>query len=313
MTRIVEHHVQGFELIGLQTDTVELAVIPELGAKIVNLRNRLSGREWMWRPPGPLKLFRSGLGDGFAEGTKVGADECVPTIAACRWRSRNLPDHGEAWTQSWTLDQKALSQGVLRTILQLPVSPLLLERSIELTGSTIRLDYCLTNTGDDVFEYLWGFHPLMTIESDDELMLSAAETPVTTDSSVNCGLGDRGTRFDWPTPRPGIRLDRLEFGVESAAVKFYTEPGSVSRATNRNGRTGDFITFLWDIAELNTLGVWLNRGGWGGYHHVAIEPTNGAPDPLDVAVRHWRRFSVLAPGESRRWNVGISVGMEDSR
>ena len=47
---------QGFEVYELNNEEVELAVVPELGAKIVSLKNRRTGREWMWHPPDGLKI-----------------------------------------------------------------------------------------------------------------------------------------------------------------------------------------------------------------------------------------------------------------
>jgi len=151
---------------------------------------------------------------------------------------------------------------------------------------------------------------MMAIEEGDWLILPQECRKVRTDATViNCDLGGRGTVISWPSPRPEMRLDRLDFGRDNAAVKFFTEPLTLGVAAIRNERTGDYVAFSCDTGELDTFGVWINRGGWDGYHHVAIEPTNGAPDPLDVAVEEWRRFSVVEPGKTARWSLDISLGI----
>src|ERR1700735_5370414 len=89
---------QGFAVYMISNLHLELAVVPELGARIISLKNLRTAREWMWHPESGLKLFRNRLGDDFSQSPLVGADECLPTIAACSWQGRELPDHGEVWS-----------------------------------------------------------------------------------------------------------------------------------------------------------------------------------------------------------------------
>src|ERR1700760_3089700 len=89
----------GFDVCRLCNSAVEVVVVPELGAKVVSLKNLSTGREWMYHSPGgQAKLFRNQLGDDFARSPLIGWDECLPTISPCTWRGRSLPDHGEAWS-----------------------------------------------------------------------------------------------------------------------------------------------------------------------------------------------------------------------
>ena len=43
MTNVFRKEIQGFAAIGLQSEQLELLVVPELGAKIVSLMSRCSG------------------------------------------------------------------------------------------------------------------------------------------------------------------------------------------------------------------------------------------------------------------------------
>jgi galactose mutarotase-like enzyme len=56
---------QGFDVYVLGNQEVMVAVVPELGAKIISLKNRRTHREWMWHPAERLKLFRNRPGDDF--------------------------------------------------------------------------------------------------------------------------------------------------------------------------------------------------------------------------------------------------------
>jgi len=307
-TRAFRETLCGFECAVLRSDALEVRIVPEIGAKITHLTALAGGREWLWRPPGEERLFRSPTGAAFASGTLWGLDECFPTIAPCRWRGRELPDHGEAWTEAWAVDEADLQRNRITTRLRLPISPLALERTATVDGPRLRLRYAVTNIGAGPYEYLWALHPLFALQPGDRLRLPEEIRRVTTFLAINAPLGNAGDEWDWPAPAEGIRPDAFDLGKGDSAVKFFTPPLRCGEAAIENIRTGDFLRLGFSTTELNTLGVWINRGGWGGYHHAAIEPTNGAPDPLDAAVNGWRRFSRLDPGETRRWEIWIEVG-----
>ena len=72
-TKTFRRSEQGFDVFGLRNEAVELALVPELGAKVILLRNLVTGYEWMWHPPTGMKLFRNQLGDDFAASTMTGS------------------------------------------------------------------------------------------------------------------------------------------------------------------------------------------------------------------------------------------------
>ena len=60
-----------------------------LGAKIISVKSLRTGREWMWRPPGELELFRNLPGDNFSRAARWSAwMNASPTIEPCVWRGR---------------------------------------------------------------------------------------------------------------------------------------------------------------------------------------------------------------------------------
>jgi galactose mutarotase-like enzyme len=279
----------GFDVCRLDNDFVEVAVVPELGAKVVSLKNRQTGREWMYHPggPGQMKLFRNQLGDDFARSPMTGWDECLPTISPCIWRGRALPDHGEVWSVPWQLDEAAWRAARIQTTLRLPVSPFEFTRVIELQGDTLLIHYQLTNQSDEPQEYLWAMHPLLALRPGDQLML------------------DREIRRQWQK-HPWI--DSLQFPENAAAAaKVFAGPLAEGWAGVRNAVSGDELIFRWDPAECDTLGLWLTRGGWHGHHHLALEPTNGAADSLVLATREGKPGDVLAPLGHKEWKVQIQL------
>jgi galactose mutarotase-like enzyme len=277
----------GFEVRLLRNRHLELAVVPGLGAKVVSLKNLHTGREWMCHPGGRIKLFRNEPGDDFAHSPLVGWDECLPTITACRWRERWLPDHGEVWNVAWELDEAAWKQGVIQTSVRLPVSPFQFSRALALRDNAIHIDYHLVNLNNQPEEFLWAMHPLLALHPGDRLVLSR---------EIRRLLG----RQPW--------IEGLDFSREKVpCAKAFAGPLGEGRAEIANPLSGDRLQFAWDSAECDTLGIWLTRGGWNGHHHLALEPTNGAHDSLAVAAGESKRCGVLTPFGEKRWSIQIQL------
>lgn len=292
---------QGFQVVGLRTPTAELAMVPELGGRVIGLRGRRSGREWCWHRPDVRWLWPSAPGADFGASPQAGIDECVPSVAACEWRGRRVPDHGEVWFQGWPLDAAERAVGRLTSTVDLPVTPLRFRRTVSAFAEGFRFDYALTNVGSGPEEYVWCVHPLLTIEEGDRLELPAEVNALRVNGGIGTGPIAHGELWNYPEPQPGFRLDRLETpGMPRGCIKGFAGPLREGRAAIANERSGARLELRWDVAAAPMLGLWLNRGH-GGFHHVALEPTNGAPDSLAQAVADWKQFGLLAPGATARW------------
>jgi galactose mutarotase-like enzyme len=259
----------------------------------------------MWRRPGPLRLWRNCPGDSFEKGTFAGADECLPTISACPWQGRVLPDHGEAWTLAWALDESVLAQGKIRTSVTLPLSPLRLTRTLELRDELLRMDYRLENLGTKPEFWLWAWHPLFSLENGDRLDLPPEVKHLGIESARPWPVSRRD-RWEWPEPRPGIRLDELSLGSGDAFLKAFAGPVQKSRVRIFNPKTGTSLELVWDTDSLPFLGLWLTRGGYQGWHHVALEPTNLPADSVAEAVRENQPVP-LGSGQRVSWWLEIRI------
>jgi len=277
----------GFEVRFLRNTWLEIVVVPELGGKIVSLKNLRTGREWMYRPEVCAKLFRNKLGDDFANSPLVGWDECLPTITPCHWRGQDLPDHGEVWSAAGRLDEAAWAEGIIKIMFVLPVSPFEFTRTIHLQGDTLNVDYRLVNLSGEAREFLWIMHPLLALREGDRLVLSP---------EIRRHLQSQ----PW--------LDSLEFSDPSAALaKVFAGPLQSGQAEIANVISGDRLILKWDATDCNMLGIWLTRGGWHGHHHLALEPANGDHDSLAVAAGEWKRCGIIAPFAEKQWSVQVQL------
>jgi galactose mutarotase-like enzyme len=277
---------QGFRLYALSNEAVEVVLVPELGARIVSLKNLRTGREWLWHPSSGLKLFGNRWGDDFSRSPLAGIDECFPTITPCVWRGRNLPDHGELWNTAWDVDGAAWQNGVLTTSVHSAISPFRFERTVQLENNEIRLSYRLSNMSGNAESFLWALHPLLRLQPGDQLQLP--------DSSR---VKFNGTAW----------IDAVDVAIpEALCAKSFAWSVCEGRAVIENSTTGDVLEFAWNPEQNPALGLWLTRGGWHGHHHFAIEPANGDHDSLATAAENGR-CGTVAPRDTVGWEVSLCV------
>jgi hypothetical protein len=299
----------GLQLFELGNDLLKIVVSPTEGGKIRHLVNLQTGRDYCWQMPDPPGGPRK-PGMGYDEADCTGMDDCMPTIAACRWNGRDLPDHGEIWTGQMETEWMARSDDyvALVTALELPLSAMRLERVVSISEGApiIKLQYELSSTGDQDQDYIWALHPLMTFRAGEQLILPSVQKIITDATAVNTPMEGFGREFDWPVAAEGLDLSKLKVGDdEKSCVKFFSEKMQVGWAALHDSQRGDLLAFLFDPSVLPYVGVWINRGGWGGYQHVAIEPSNGRPDGLDVAAGQWNSAQKLCAGQCRTWELSI--------
>ena len=279
--------VQGFAVHTLRSGRAALAVVPELGARIISLKDLQTEREWLWHPGEHLELFKNQPHDAFWESPLAGMDGCLPTILPCAWRGRKLPDHGEVWNGPWEVDMDAWQQGVLKTSIQLASSPFVFERAIELQEREIQLSYKLSNVSGAEEQFLWAVHPLLRLTAGDRL-----ELPGSTRRLLNGAA--------WVD-------DVVSGAAPQNCAKAFAHPVSEGRAVVKNDLTGDRLEFVWDSLQNNSLGLWITRGGWHGYHHFAIEPSNADHDCLATASGR-NCCGIVAGNSSVGWQLTLRVG-----
>jgi hypothetical protein len=291
----------GFHACGLRTDDLELLVIPQLGAAIVSLRSVRTGREWMWQRPDAAGLFPNAWGDPFEQSPLTGAVECLPTIAPCAVSGRTLPDHGEAWTSAWELDEAAFRCGAIQTSVRLPVSQLEFSRSILLDGPVARFAYRIGNPSPQPVPYLWAFHPLLAVGTGDRLELPASIQSVRATASQGFLCLAVSGDWKWPEPVPGIRLDAVgEGGRPNSFAKVFADFSECREGYAALCRGDERLEFRFDPKDISCLGLWFTHGGWNGFTHVAIEPASEMSDSLSDASAN-----LLTPGSERCWRFEI--------
>lgn len=296
----------GFRALQLSNAFLSVEIVPDLGARIVSLKNPRTGREWGWYPGSEARLYSNSYGDLFSDSPHAGFDECFPTIEPCDLNGRHLPCHGEVWCEPWALDQGAWEQGIISTTISCRQSPFELNRQVSLHGNQLHLFYVLRNLGSAPEPYLWAFHPMIRVHAEDRLELPQEVASLQIEGAKGSPSDSEGSEWAWPSPFPGFHLDRFDLGAnQCATVKGFTGRLNCPRARIANRVSGEFLEMSWDAERNPFLGVWINRGGYQGFQNVAaLEPTNGQTDFLSKhhASPH------LPAGGTCSWSMTIALG-----
>ena len=284
--------VADFAIHTLANDAVSLSIAPELGGRIVSLRDRTSRREWLdgWAPAAKRRIWQPTDPSNFETGPGAGIDECFPTVLPCKIGRKALPDHGELWNHAPEFNFDAKGSFSCRWVLK--CLPLDFQRRISIAKNEVRLDYRIKNRAATPTPFLWAWHPLFKWQRGDQIH--------TTEKT--CLSPGGGALMPWP----GNDLSKAFFPKGTTpAAKVFLGPLSKGRA-GIHAANGASLSLTWPATLFPYAGIWITRGFWKGLHHWAIEPTNAPVDRLsDIQIPS--DVSLLAPHEVREWTLRIKL------
>jgi len=295
----------------LENELLRVTFAPERGGKITSLRSIRTGEEFIL-PPLQEPSFDPETID-FSKGDLGGFDECLPSVSACGsiGREARVPDHGDLWSQPWTVEATHDS-----LLLQADASsrPLRLTRRATLDRDTLLLDYEVVNTSAIPATWLWSAHPLLQVEAGDRIILPPEITEVDVEyAHLDCFK--RRSTTSWPVARTsaGHAVDLAEVGPADgvSAFKLFARLGKSGVAQMYRARIRQGIAFRFDPAALPFLGIWICSGAWPAHgaakqYTVALEPTTTNYDSLAEALTHDAACHLNA-GEHRRWTVALQL------
>jgi hypothetical protein len=177
-----------------------------------------------------------------------------------------------------------------------------------LEENEVRLDYRLRNVSQKPEPFLWAFHPLLEMVEGDRIALPENVRSVRVESVDGLPDMPHGSIRSWPELLPGVELDGIDFGPHGpACAKLFVESPSEARAAIVNPQTGESLVLRFDAQQNPALGIWITRGGWNGYEHVALEPTNLAFDSLAEAAPKGTSALMLPPTGERTWTIKLHL------
>ncbi len=303
--------VGAFEAFTLENRYLRAVVIPELGARVWELEDRVRGRQWIWHREG-VPLAASAPGAVYDEVWAGGWEELFPNDAPGHLEGRALPDHGEWWTMAWRPVQSGsgpearLRLSATSRILHADCSKefVLLGDAPELTVS-----YRIRNREPGPVHFLFKQHLPVSITPSCRLVLPGGHVSAV-DASFGNLLPGPGP-FDWPSasgadgrttdlrviPQRSSKAREFVYVRDLPAPWCAVDDGE-RRASIRLGFEAQALPFVW---------LFLSYGGWRDTYTAVLEPCTNLPKDLAEAVR-LGQSARLGPGEEFSTSVTIGLG-----
>jgi hypothetical protein len=312
----------GWRSVVLESDELQVVVLPNKGAELHKLIHRESDVDvlfhgpWGLQPPGAAPLEGSG-DDEFMWNYAGGWQELFPSVnEACTYRGRRIPFHGEVATLPWQYE--VISDGEVRFTTRCRETTFALARTLRVEEATLKIESVATNVGDGPAHFVWGQHcvvgaplleegctlelPARTIVTRPELWEpeTAALVPGQLEAWPNALLRAGGTTDLREIPGPEHRShdDIYISGLEATWLAV------------TNPRLGLTFRLEWEPAELAWVILWQAYGGADappltGSYALGVEPWTSRLN-LEDAVASGEAIE-LAPGESFATRFAASV------
>jgi hypothetical protein len=309
---VVATTVGGMKGLVMENEKLRVVLTPGFGARIISIIYKPTETEFVWHNP-RVPVMKPTYKPEFED--MSGFFDCVPTCENCNFKKWQLPMYGEVASEPWHMLKPSRKTGSITVGLQrkCEIYPLLVQKTIRLTkkDSMLELNYTLTNLSDERIEYHYSGHNTIAINPNYRIVLPPEVNALKRGMAITDRLGNLGDEIRWPitSDKDGkpVDLSRVGQPTEGTGENLYTPVLKESWAAALNEKRGEAIGFSFDARVLPYLLVWINWGGYLGYYHIALEPSTGRPDNLNVAVNEWKNYAILEANSKVSWTTKIFV------
>ena len=306
----LDGRIRDLQAVILDSDSLQTAILPALGAKIYNLIWKPKGRNILWHNP---RIFPQtyAIDANFDNYWCGGWDDAFPTCDPCEYRGEQYPALGELRSLNWQV--KAAGEDSEKAFVKLsafgPINPVEAEKTVTLMAKmpVLRMRYEITNLGPLPLEFIWGTHPALAAH--ESLILRIPAKTGVVGQATDPRLGTPGQRYAWPmleTPNGVVDMSRVQGIDAKVACGHYALDLEAGWYAVEDTRTGEGFLLKFPLAQCPYFWMWLVYGGWRGYHHIIIEPWTSYPNKLADAVRE-NTHRTLAASERFSAEVAATV------
>jgi len=316
------------QFVRLESPRLIVSLLPEAGGKIAELRDRRTGRNWLWRNPHlPVRraVYAADYGRELDSG---GWDEILFSTDPCEaelldGRRCAVPDHGDLVGQPWKL-LAAEADASRHAVCDLAATGRAFaydwRRVVTLDAErpSLTLQYSLKNAGDTAWPWLWCAHPLIAVERGMRIELPTGRVfRVTQTTLPRAEPSNAPLRWPLLPLRDGSEVDLGASFVGAHEPRHFAAKVFVAAATPGEIRLcsaggAECLTFRYDESEIPWVGLWINAEAWSGcgsppYLNLGVEPSTAPCDSLTAALAE-DRVDWLQPGQTRTWSLRVEVG-----
>jgi len=296
---------RGLRTIILENSLLRVLILPEAGAKILQIVYKPHDAGLLWNNP-RIPVEKVPVGARYDDVWSGGWDELFPNDEISVIQGEAFPDHGELWTCSWeyTLLKSQDEVGV-RLACTTPISAIRIEKEIRLRQgeAMLRFHHRVTNGGGEAFPFLWKLHPAFAVTPDHRIDFPTMR--VVREPDFPGTLDGAPLEFDWPLAHTGsevIDLRRVPPEQERRVHFFYGTGLSAGWCALTNTATGLSCGLRFDPRVFSSCWLFASFGGWRNYNVAVLEPCTGYPLNFE-AMQQQGHASTLTPGQTLETDV----------
>lgn len=297
---ITHSSIDGISTVIIQNDRLEVEIAPSIGGRVIRLRHRANGREFLWRNH-RLSLEQCAPGTEYDPNFYGGMDELLPTDIAETINGIASPDHGELWTLPLTA---AVDGEVLTLRGRLPLFGLDYQRRLRLDQNQLICDYRITNSTDTERQFLWKLHAALAVQPGDRIVCPAA----TARAADPAWSRRKSTKpFSWPDS-DGLDLSLVPVPDGSTEFLFLYDlaEGRMALAAQDGAR----LECRFDRAVFPCCWYFASHGAMDGAFTGVLEPCTNMPISVNEAAKSGF-CSRLQPGETLETTVTWTVEINE--
>jgi hypothetical protein len=291
------------------TEKLRIELVPSRGSKVVSLINLETGKEWVFQNDEPWMPLQYGMDWGAAD--RMGWDEMFPTILPCPcpnapWQHVSFPDHGEVWALPWEYKQAEDRITLWVSGVQVPYK---LEKTYSLCGSSVNIDYKVSNPTPFDFSYMWAAHNLLHVMPGTELITESHLDQVTYYFSQGNRVAHFNERAKYPIAMGNegpVNLSVTEQKLNRHAEKYWFQGDLKDGIAGVRAPSGETLMYSFSPEDVPYLAVWANYGAFWGEYNVAFEPATGFLDNLYIAHQLHKVKTVQGYSEAK-WRLSIEL------
>jgi len=294
----------------LTNDKMGVHIRPEMGARIDQITDYMTGKDWIWHPADYDSTTEPSvsLGTPYDPNWQGGWEEIFPNDATEKYRARQLVDHGELWSQPWQVLEATKFK--VQLVIECRTVPVRVTKTVELDSvrSAFRLHYLLENLSDEEFPFMLKQHPAIAIEENDILLLPDCEVePVSLDFSRRIGqTGPTHYPFGKDAQGENVRLDQMLPRATNSREFFYCSRLARGECGIMNKRTRTRLNFRFGTEQFPFVWVFQSFGGFYGHYVLVLEPATTKFYSLETATQRGTT-PILASRQKRDFDMEVDI------
>ena len=253
--------------------------LPEDGGRLVSLKSKAAGREYIWinERTKNLKRYYGANYDNLMAG---GVEEAFPTGYEDGFEGNAIPFFGEIWPIAWEVTKQ--EKDYISMLCYSSIFPVIIHKTYSLNGPDLECHYSIKNLSNSPIPLMFGVHPSIAVKKGDRINIAPGDYRIGLSEGMPDGC-EAGKSFTWPVCGKENLSVVPEIDKEDRCMEFSTD--KLNRGFFSLEDDSENLNIRFDEKVFTALSLWYIWGGWRGHRCLMFEFYTGYPFKLSEAVK----------------------------